>query len=91
MNKPARYTTIKYKDLVLQVVKKHLSTKHSKQEVKDLLSGWHSAENTESRNNTIEQSINEIEDIITLSLNFYRGTITEAEFIGQLKERFNEQ
>lgn len=86
-----KYKTLKYKDLVVHMVRKFLLMKHTRDEVNTILSGWHYAENTEQRNTHIEQAMNEIEDILTLSFNFSRGVITEAEFIGQLKERFNEQ
>lgn len=85
-----KYKTLRYKDLVVHLVRRYLSMKMTRDEANKILSGWHYAENTEKRNDEIEQAMNEIEDILTLSFNYSRGAIEHDTFLEQIKERFDE-
>lgn len=85
-----KYKTLKYKDLVVHLVRRYLSMKLTREEANAILSGWHYAENTEKRNEHIEQAMNEIDDILVLAFNYSRGAINEQDLLRQLKERFDE-
>ena len=85
-----KYKTLKYKDLVVHLVRRFLSMKMTRDEANTILSGWHYAKNTGKRNIEIEQAMNEIEDILILTFNYSRGAIDQHTFLNQIKERYNE-
>lgn len=81
---------MKYKSRVVELVRHYLITKRPVTEVDKSLGGWHYAENTDARNRLLEQSMNEIRDIITIADNLRNGVVDSETAVRQLNERFED-
>lgn len=75
-----------YKEQVLTIVDAFLSTIHTRKEINKLFGNWNKAESLEQRTKVINEALDKIETLITISATFHDNKINEETYRQVLKD-----
>lgn len=79
---------MKYKERVIQLATKYLGRKHTDDEAEKMLGGWNDKTKKEARNKTIDDTVEEMDYIIELVMDYRDGYIDCRDFHQEIIKLF---